>query len=258
MTTKLRVLDLNLWNINEPLEARMIGLVKALTELSPDIVCLQEVSPHPMTGVPQSEMLRAASQYPFGVYRKTGHWKGREEGLAILSKYPLLSVEQHFLSPAPEDMARQVVLAEIELDGHKVLVGNTHLAYRVDMTSVRRHQVEELLACIDKRCDDNKIATTVLCGDFNDTPTSSPVTAVLLNKHELANVFYGKEPTSDPFTFSSRNPLASAELGLDRWIDYIFTTKDLAVANRLVVFDTDDRYGYVSDHFGLFVELELT
>jgi len=40
VTTKLRVLDLNLWNINEQLEARLIGLVKVLTELSPDLVCL--------------------------------------------------------------------------------------------------------------------------------------------------------------------------------------------------------------------------
>ena len=59
---RFSVLTLNLWNINEPLAARMSALQAGLKILRPDIVCLQEVTDEPRSQQRQSEFVAQASE----------------------------------------------------------------------------------------------------------------------------------------------------------------------------------------------------
>jgi hypothetical protein len=66
----VRVLTLNLWNISEPLEARLAALVAGLNRLAPDIACFQEVSPHPQLSRLQSELVAQLCHFPHHVSNK--------------------------------------------------------------------------------------------------------------------------------------------------------------------------------------------
>jgi len=50
VTGNLRVITLNLWGTQPPLEARLALAARHLQALAPDVVCLQEVRPIDPTG----------------------------------------------------------------------------------------------------------------------------------------------------------------------------------------------------------------
>jgi len=45
-SSNLRVVTLNFWGTEAPLDRRIALAIKQLAELEPDVVCMQEVKPH--------------------------------------------------------------------------------------------------------------------------------------------------------------------------------------------------------------------
>jgi endonuclease/exonuclease/phosphatase family metal-dependent hydrolase len=141
---RFSVLTLNLWNGNEPLAARSSALAAGLKILRPDIVCLQEVARG------QSALVAEACDLTHGIDNGT---------LSILSRTPIARSHSAALPEAPRDEPRQVLLAATSIEGRPLLVANTHLAWRPEMTAERKAQVEALLAAIDRdrpRSDENE------------------------------------------------------------------------------------------------------
>ena len=101
-----------------------------------------------------------------------GGLHGGQEGLAILSRAPLLETRVLALpEPRPGD-ARILLSALVATDGGPIWVHTTHLHYRLDDGVAREQQVAR-----DRRRDprvgrDNTSAPQILCGDFNATPDS--------------------------------------------------------------------------------------
>lgn len=96
----------------------------------------------------------------------------REYGVAVLSRWPIVSTENHPLTrlstvvpnptPTPMPGFAEVV---IEKQGARVHVYTTHLDYRAD-PSVRQTQVEETLDILADDAGESR----VLVGDLNATP----------------------------------------------------------------------------------------
>jgi endonuclease/exonuclease/phosphatase family metal-dependent hydrolase len=94
----------------------------------------------------------------------------REYGVALLSRHPVVAVENHDLTrlstqdpdPVPTP-APGFLEATLQIDGARTHVYVTHLDYRADPT-VRRLQVADTLAILD---DDPAGANQLLLGDFN-------------------------------------------------------------------------------------------
>jgi endonuclease/exonuclease/phosphatase family metal-dependent hydrolase len=203
---RIRVLTLNLWNVNEPLAARMSALAAASCGLAHAV---------------------------------------DNDALSILSRFPVVRSQSAPLPEAPRDEPRQVLLAEVLIEGRPLLVANTHLAWRPKMIVERKAQV--LLAAIERQgaAHDAKI----LCGDFNDDPDSPALRAVLESGLGFHGVYTLCRSDDPGFRWSRQNP--------DQRIDYIFSAGALVPQDCAVVFNGGNRLGFASDHFGVFCNLEF-
>lgn len=164
----------------------------------------------------------------------------REYGLAILSRYPILSAENHEIrrlstqsansKPEPAPGFPEAVL---NVRGVKVRVYDTHLDYRSDPT-VRRMQVDDMLRIM---ADDG--GPKVLTGDLN-APPDAPELAPLF---EALNDPWAVRGAGDGFTYPADTPT--------KRIDYVLASPDVGVRS-VVVPDT-----LASDHRPVVAELSL-
>jgi endonuclease/exonuclease/phosphatase family metal-dependent hydrolase len=253
----VRVLTLNLWNISEPLEARLAALVAGLDRLVPDIVCFQEVSPHPQLSRLQSELVAQLCHFPHHVFSRSGYWVEREEGLAILSRYPIVRSVRTVLPEFQGDTVRQVFVAELDVESRRILVANTHLAFPLHMRRERAAQVAVLMAAL-KDCRERFGARSlVLCGDFNDMPSSPAIRTLLDSDLALVDAFASLHPQDRGYTFSPENPYVRAAPGEEGRIDYIFAGGELELNVCDIVFDGRNGLRIASDHFGLLAEFRF-
>jgi endonuclease/exonuclease/phosphatase family metal-dependent hydrolase len=128
----------------------------------------------------------------------------REFGVALLTRFPLVSVENHDLTrlstqdpnpvPAP---APGFLEAVVQAGGARTHVYVTHLDYRGD-PSVRRLQVADTLRILD---EDPEGATQVLLGDLNaeaSAPELAPLWTRLRDAWSVAPVRDGEPGLSYP------------------------------------------------------------
>lgn len=245
----ISILTLNLWNINEPLEARYSALANGLKLLRPDIVCLQEVSRDPRSARSQSERIAE--------YCNLAHCV-EKNGLSILCRYPVVRSSSAELPEFTGDMPRQILLAEIHIERRPLLVANTHLAYLPEMSEERKAQADMLLGVIERYRSPDRVRTKILCGDFNDVPDSPAVRAVLDSGEGFHDAYAKCLPNNPRFTYSRKNPYVDPFSTIDQRIDYIFTSGDLVPKDCNVVFDGNNGLDFVSDHFGVFCNLEFS
>ena len=115
----VRILNLNIWNYNEPWEARRERIVDLIQSTLPDLVALQEVRGRdwgPDVRHQADQILARLPGYS-SVWEPAHYWAPGEghnqgrlewEGLAILSAHPLLErAAEPALSRQPADAARQ-------------------------------------------------------------------------------------------------------------------------------------------------------
>ena len=158
---------------------------------------------------------------------------------------------------APRDEPRQVLLAETLIEGRPLLVANTHLAWRPEMSAERKPQVATLLAAIESYGAVNGAKAKILCGDFNADP-DSPALRLMSDSGEAFHDSYVACRPDDPgFTWSRKNPYLDPSTIRDQRIDYIFATDDLASQDCAVVFDGGNGLDVASDHFGVFCNFEF-
>jgi endonuclease/exonuclease/phosphatase family metal-dependent hydrolase len=239
-----RVLTLNLWGINEPLDARYSALAIGLKRLRPDIVCLQEVDRDPKSRWSQSELIAKMCSHTHVV---------EDSGLAIVCSIPVVHSGHAPLPEFPGDFPRQILSAQLLIEERPLLVTNTHLAYPPEMIQERKKQAEMLLASIKSSTE--RGTAKILCGDFNDVVDSPAVKAVLDSEQDFRDVFAECNPNSPGFTYACRNPYVDRSWTIDERIDYIFANRDLVLQECSVVFDGNNGFDFVSDHFGVFCRL---
>jgi endonuclease/exonuclease/phosphatase family metal-dependent hydrolase len=244
-----RLLTLNLWNISEPLEPRYRALAAGLKKLRPEIVCLQEVYRDPKSGRSQVELVAETC--------RLSHHVG-ENGLSILSSQPVVRSAIEPLPQMPDDPPRQVLLAEFVLEAQRLLVVNTHLAYQPKMIEGRRKQAQAILTAIRRHDPKPEDCPKVLCGDFNDVADSPAIRLILNDEVGFRDAFYECHPRSRGYTYSPRNPYVERSWTEDQRIDYIFLTRGLKAKACSVVFDNTRGLHFVSDHFGVFCNVQFS
>ena len=100
----LKVVTLNLWGEQPPLARRMQLAVEGLRALAPDVVGLQEVRQVPGTVPNQAATLATALGMHY-YFEPATPWGGGDEGLAILSRHPIVARRVHELPHARADRA---------------------------------------------------------------------------------------------------------------------------------------------------------
>ena len=264
----LKVVTLNLWGEQPPLDRRMQLAVDGLRALAPDVVGLQEVRQVPGSVPNQAETLaRALGMEHY--FEAATPWGGGDEGLAILSRHPIAARSMHELPHAVPTERRLVIGATVTTPDGAVEVYTTHLNYRLTDGGKREDQIVALDEHIGKR--DSELPK-ILCGDFNATPDSDEI-RFLRGLHTSSgrrtfwqDAWERRHGRADGFTWARANPYTARLRWLerDRRLDYIFVSPMKrdgrgVVHDCRIVLDRAAADGALpSDHFGLYAEVQLS
>ncbi len=152
-------------------------LARVIMSVEPDLVALQEVdrSTTRSSGVDQvAELGRLTGlQAAFG---KTMDFAGGGYGNAVLSRWPLLEIENHILPSGEghEPRAALAVRVEIGESGREILFIGTHLDHTRDPADrmAQAGRINELLL-------PDAGLLMILAGDLNAIPESEPISVLL-------------------------------------------------------------------------------
>ncbi|MBA3459287.1 MAG: endonuclease/exonuclease/phosphatase family protein [Deltaproteobacteria bacterium] len=238
MGANLRVVTLNLWGTEAPLDRRLSLALVQLRELAPDVICLQEVRPLDgrsgrttadflAEGLGMSAHYAAAVTWDDGAHPKLS---AGQEGLAIIAKQIIDTAVLPLPHPRPID-ARLLLSAQVATDGSPIWIHTTHLHYRLDDGVAREDQVVAVDEAIRARRTDTS-PPQILCGDFNATPDSDEIrflrglTTLAGRRTHFQDAWLRTHPSDVGITWSSENRLTRPlrSLDIDRRIDYIFVT----------------------------------
>lgn len=286
MADKLRVVTLNFWQLEAPLERRLDLAIRQLRALQPDVVCLQEVRPldghkDRTTAHVIAEGLGMQTAYGVAVTWKEGdipNQPGGQEGLAILAK--AIRADRIVRLPVARTAEARILLsAHVETEHGPIWVHTTHLHYRLADGVAREQQVLVIEDAIFGIGRENNDAPQILCGDFNATPDSDEMRFMRglhtlrdrrthfqdawLRMHDEPGRSAGPE---QGITWSSENemtrPLRS--LDIDRRIDYVYVTSRKKDGRgtvhdcRVVLTEREDPGGIcASDHYGVLADIQV-
>lgn len=276
----LRAVTLNFWGTQAPLERRLELAARQLGELAPDVVGMQEVRPlDGASGRTTADVLAERLSLD-RVYAVAVSWAddllgpgiaAGEEGLAILSRYPVLEQRVVQLPQARPTEARILLSARIAAPTGPVWFHTTHLHYRLDDGVAREEQVvaiDQVVRSLGREAAD---LPQILCGDFNAPPDADEI-RFLRGLHTLAgrrthfqDAWLRVRPQDPGHTWSSENPQTRPlrSLDLDRRIDYVFVTtrrkdgRGTVRDARLVLDQRDDDGVCASDHYGVLAEVQI-
>ena len=273
----MRVVTLNFWGNEPPLDRRLALATRQLRALDPDVVCLQEVRPlEGMNGRTTADVL-ASDLRMHARYARAVQWQDGEEGLAILSRAPLVDSRVLPLPDARETEARILLSGQVATEGGPIWVHCTHLHYRLDDGVAREHQVVAIDAAIRALGRGNTDAPQILCGDFNATADADELrflrglTTLDGRRTHFQDAWLRlhREPgpgdgPGNGITWSSENALTRPlrSLDIDRRIDYVLVTsrkKDGrgTIRDCRVVLTERDGEICASDHYGVFADVKV-
>jgi endonuclease/exonuclease/phosphatase family metal-dependent hydrolase len=267
MSGRLKVLTLNLWGEQPPLERRMSLVIEGLAELAPDVVALQEVREVQGKLGNQAETLARQAGYQH-VFAPTVAWGGGHEGLALMARHP---IAEHTVLELPHSHAqeRRVLLSgRIETPAGAVWVHTTHLNYRLHHGRQREDQVVALEAAVASRETETP---QIIMGDFNARPESdeirwmSGLTTLAERRVHYQDAWARLHPGEAGWTWAAANPYTAMLQFLepDRRIDYVFVTarrrdgRGTVHGCRLVLDQPASDGAYASDHYGVFAEVQI-
>jgi len=264
---RLRVVTLNLWGEQPPLELRMAGILAELQRLVPDVVAMQEVRQIPGVLANQAEVLAGVLGMQV-VFAPATPWGGGDEGLAILSRHPIASHAAIELPDAVPEERRIVLTATITSPAGSLAIATTHLTYRLHDGLKRERQIMAAEAAIAALPSD---LPRLFVGDFNAAPDADEI-RFLRGAHTLdgRRVFWQdawalRHPDLPGYTWAHANPHTErlAWLTRDRRIDYVFVGAERRdgrgrVEDIRLCFTQPDETGCLpSDHFGLVADIQV-
>lgn len=260
---RLRVVTINMWGTQPPLEARLELAASQLEALDLDAVCVQEVR---LVDGRQTTADVIAARLDFEVaYRVATEWEGGEEGLAILSRHPILEVRSTELPERRPTVGRILLSARLDHPVAPVWMHTTHHHYALGDGLARERQVVAVDAAIAAIGENPQI----VCGDFNAVPGSDEIrfmrglVTLACRRTHYQDAWQRLHPNEPGITWAEANrhtePLRF--LDINRRIDYVFVTSERRdgrgriVESRVVLDRRDDDDNCASDHYGVLADV---
>ena len=232
-------------------------VVEQLSDLSPDILCLNEISiPKDSGRWLWHEAKKLGLNYSYIQQTKT-NMLSEDEGQAILSRFRVLE-SGHFNYQARGRIAQVV---RLEIDGSVVDVYLTHLHHIAQEDGLRQYQVQRLLKWIDGRDQPDSV---LICGDFNAIPGMQSI-QLMQEKFQATQLLptfptalrqkdWGSENTEEHGASSPQfRPLIAC-------LDYIWYQPTLRLVAGGLCFDkpsSRDNSLWPSDHIGIWADVEF-
>jgi endonuclease/exonuclease/phosphatase family metal-dependent hydrolase len=227
------------FNIRHGADSSLEAIAEVINESAADIVALQEVDFETARsgGVQQSFRLGQLTGMASS-FRVAFEYDGGYYGIAVLSRFPIISSDRLVFTSANPSRPRIMVTWQIDVgEGRMVELANTHLGLS---TAERATQVEEALDRLAGR------ELIVLLGDLNEAPDGGPDQGMLYQTlmDHFNDAWQQVRGGEDGFTFPAITPTTR--------IDYILTGRDWPRARVAEVLDSK-----ASDHRPVLVELPL-
>ena len=170
----IRVVSLNTWKCEGDYGCRLELMADGMKAQAADLVLLQEVfatlDGTTNTGRFLAERLQMHCCFQAG-RRKMRPVQGRDvesySGLAILSRYPYEETGVLALPEDSRDGDRWAQWLRVHIDGHAILLINTHLSHLEDREDLRIQQLETIVAFASTCPGDHLV---ILGGDLNSRP----------------------------------------------------------------------------------------
>lgn len=229
----LKVMSFNTRMSGQMTEYEVAPFATFIRKHNPDVVMLQEVDfKTKRNGYKDFSTQLAAELGMFSIFGKAINSSDGEYGVAILSKYPFIAINnQVFEGIDGVKETRTLLYVDIETPENKNIVrlACTHLDHSTDI--VRSAMAEQ----INERIGSGDIPT-ILAGDFNAVLTSNAISVVMKHWQRICN---------DALTYPADQPTSK--------IDYIFGLPNgkWSVKSYKVVSNAD-----ISDHAALIAEVE--
>jgi endonuclease/exonuclease/phosphatase family metal-dependent hydrolase len=259
----LRVVTLNVWNLDGPWRQRRVEVVAWLEALEPDIVCLQEII-ETADGRNQAQWIADAAGGFHTAYSGREIRPGVLFGNAVLSRWPIDHSADHDLPYEPAEGEVQRLVLHARTRGIDVF--STHLNWRFHDGVVRERQVLALADVVERSSASNAPLPPIVAGDFNAEPDSTEMRFLTGLTSLEGRSFYFQDAwriaggRGPGLTWDNRNPFAAAEHEPSRRIDYVLVgwRRDGGagrVESARVVCDRALTGTFASDHLGLLVEV---
>lgn len=172
---RLKIMSFNVCRSGELTHYSVEPFVNLIRQYQPDFIALQELDYKTTrnTGIDFPTKLGAALGM-FPVFGRTIYYQGGEYGIAVLSRFPFLSVKAEPLpSPAGTKEQRAVLITEIRLpSGQDIRFASTHLDHSTDVIgSAMAGALNDLLL--------KDQMPTIVGGDFNAQPEAGTIANVM-------------------------------------------------------------------------------
>lgn len=161
------------WNISAARYAPVATIAAELSDMRADIVALQEVDfrLRRSGSIDQAGELASALRFHH-VFAATIKWDGGDYGLAVLSRWPLVSVERHRLEVVGVGEPRIVLDVTICANGRRLRLFNHH-------ADVGARSRQSSLAALTAMLQGTLGQGVLVAGDFNEDPGAPAVRELL-------------------------------------------------------------------------------
>lgn len=259
----LRVLTLNIWNLNTDWRSRRGAIVQVVKDCAPDVVCLQEVIDNKAGN--QAQWLADAFGGWAMAYAGADYAGAGRFGNAVLSARPIDDTGSVDLPHAADPLEIQRSVLYARTDGVDVFC--THFAWQLHDASLRERQARALVDFVGERADHQAQIGPVIAGDFNSEPDSSAIRYLTgLGSLDGESVYFQDAwrlagDGGPGFTWSNSNPHAALDQEPDRRLDYVLSGFHGSAGNGRpiecqVVADEPIDGVWPSDHFGVLAVLQ--
>lgn len=259
----LMILNLHCYQETEQ-DYKFSQIARAIDEREVDIVCFQEVAENWHDGHGDWEsnsanIINQRLQKPYHLFTDWSHlgFDKYREGVAILSRFPLLGQEGRYVSESHDIYSihsRKVVMAQIQAPYMGLLnVFSAHLSWWEDGFREQFRRLQEWADSVSGK----QVSATFLCGDFNVAAGSKGYEQVVESHQYDDQYLAANQQGLFEQVFRVNDPHWRDYLADDYRIDYIFLNHDsqLQVTSAYVMF-TEQDYGRVSDHCGYIMTFE--
>jgi maltose 6'-phosphate phosphatase len=262
---KLFTLNCHSWQEENQL-AKIKHLAETIQEKSYDVIALQEVSQsiheHFIDGsikgdnfgiVLLEELLKlGVSDYQLVWEFSHIGYDVYEEGLAILTKHPIIEKNGFFVSQSKEAdywKTRKIVGAKISYQNKPISFYSCHLGWWHDEEEPFKGQVDSLLEFVQK--DESYF----LMGDFNNNAFVKEEGYDYLISRGLYDTYHLAEEKDKGITVKGK--IAGWDQNeQDLRIDLILTSQPVRIKTSKVIFNGEAK-AVISDHFGVEVEVDM-
>lgn len=255
--SKFSLLSINLHCLEEvDIKLNQRILCKKIGELNIDIIMMQEVAQYfddtlvvdeiksSNYGYQIQQMLLEFGlkyYYYFAPIKKS--FDKYDEGLGILSKFPLTSFESYYISKNKnynDWKSRKMIRGDLIYKGKRITLCNVHMGW-TDENEVFEDQIDELLL------NSNSHNLTIFAGDFNVRPMSNEYNYVV--SKGLIDVFQQNKEMFFESTFPVKMDIHNE---ISR-IDYFFTNEKVILEDSIILF----KKLQISDHFGVYIKIKI-